>query len=183
MVDLVAPDVEEIEIDPDRIYRLVGVFSHGKGMIDRGSFAGGDTKYRSMIRVRGGQVVLSSLKAFESAIAIGPRSMGGALVSKEFPTFSPRESVAPGYLEAVVRSRRLVESLAAASTGIGARRERVGVEDFLRIPVPKPPFENQVAIAAIAAGSTRVEAVIERRNRLASAMLSAARNEIFNAMR
>jgi len=183
MSDLLRLDLDEKRLEPTETYRLMGVYSHGRGAIDRGTFTGHETKYRTMLRVRAGQVVMSRLKAFEGAVTVVPRSLHGSMVSKEFPTFSLQQGVERGFVQALLRTRSFRASMSSVSTGVGARRERVSAEQFLTIPVMIPSSEAQSAIASMEATLQALESTNARRAEVAGALLPAARNEIFSAMR
>lgn len=183
MQDLVQLDLDEVAIDGECEYRQIGVYAGGRGVIDRGTFRGSDTKYKSMLRVRTGQVVLSRLKAFEGAVAFVPEAHDGALVSREFPTFTLRSDVDPNFLATVLRSQRFERELKARSTGLGARRERVGVEQFIAILVPVAGKDVQHLIGSMASTVDRMNELERHRHSIGTALLPAARNEIFSAMR
>lgn len=173
----------ELRVDGARAYRAMGVFGGGRGVIDRGGFSGADTKYATMYEVRAGQVIFSRLKAFEGAVAVVPPELDGALVSKEFPPFTLESGVDRDFIAAVVSTPRIVASMAAMSTGIGARRERLSKEDFLSLPMPSCPQSGQARVGAMYRLSMAAQAAAHRRSRLRNALVPAARNEIFNAMR
>jgi type I restriction enzyme S subunit len=183
MSDLLRLDLDEKRLDPTETYRLMGVYSHGRGAIDRGTFTGHETKYQTMLRVRASQVVVSRLKAFEGAVTVVPQSFHGSMVSKEFPTFSLQPGIERGFVQALLRTRSFRASMSFVSTGVGARRERVSAEQFLTIPVMIPSSEAQSAIAAMEATLQALESTNARRAKVAGALLPAARNEIFSAMR
>lgn len=180
---LLHEDFDEIALESDGRYRQIGVFGGGRGVIDRGTFVGSSTKYTKMLRVRGGQVVMSRLKAFEGAVAVVPARHDGALVSKEFPTFSLAPDADPQFVRAILRSSHFEEHLRSKSVGLGARRERVDASRFLSITVPVPPPEVQRAIGAAARLAGRARALQLRSASLGSALLPAARNEVFSALR
>lgn len=176
-------DPSELRVAADTAYRAMGVFGHARGVIDRGHFMGADTKYSTMYAAEAGQVIFSRLKAFEGAVAVVPDEMEGALVSKEFPLFTPHPQVDVDFLDAVISAPRFVDSMASKSTGIGARRERLSTEQFLTLPFPVTTVAQQVRIGAMQRLVRAVESTDGRRRRVGSALLPAARNEIFTAMR
>ena len=180
---LVYEDCDEVELDQNVQYRQLGVFGKGRGIIDRGTFFGSETKYTRMLRVRAGQVVLSRLKAFEGAVAIAHPDHDGALVSKEFPTFTLAGDVDPLFLRGVLTSAAFEEHLRANSIGLGARRERVDAQRFLSIKVPLPPLDAQRRVGRAVECSIRIDALRQRSSVVGGAILSAARNEVFSALR
>lgn len=183
MSDLMFEDYEEVELKQEETYRQIGVFGHGRGIIDRGTFVGADTKYTRMLRVRSGQVVLSRLKAFEGAVAVAGIQHDGALASKEFPTFTVKSDVDPLFVQAILASPALEGRLRAESTGLGARRERVDAQRFLSIKVPLPSPDTQKRLGKAANRSMRIRFQQNRADQVSSALLPSARNDIFNSLR
>jgi type I restriction enzyme, S subunit len=181
--DFVRLDVDEVEVRPDDAYRIIGILSHGRGVLERGSMQGADTKYTSLNRARGGQVVLSRLKAFEGAVAVVPDHLDGTVVSKEFPTFTLEAGTEQGFVSVVVSSTLLADYMRSASTGVGARRERLSVEAFLQLPAPRASSTTQRSLARVGSQIGQLRAVRRHRNALFRALLPAARNEVFSAMR
>lgn len=172
-------DIEEIAVDPERSYRLMGVYGHGRGAIDRGPMLGSSTAYTTMNRVAGGQVVFSRLKAFEGAVTVVPSQLDGAVVSKEFPSFTIRENVVSDFVDAVLRSRRFHKAMGGASVGIGARRERLSADAFLALEFPNAGRGTQAQIGSCHAARRRAERLVGQRSELLAALLPAARNEVF----
>lgn len=181
--DLLEPDLDEVPVVPTEVYRAMGVFGHGRGAIDRGAFQGADTSYRSMLRVKRGQVVFSRLKAFEGAVTMIPRHLDGALVSKEFPVLSVLPDVDSHFVSGLIRSTRMREAMRSASVGIGARRERLSLASFLSLPAPAPSVSRQEEIGRLVTLLDSVTTLAHRRRDLRQALLPAARNEIFSSMR
>jgi len=175
-------DVNEFEVDPGALYSQAGVFGGGRGMFLRGDLRGAETKYSRLRRVSAGQVVLSRLKAFEGAVAVVPDGLHGSVLSQEFPTFSVRDGVDPGFVSGLLGRHRFTEAMQSRSTGVGARRERLSVDGFLKIRVPLPTQDVQDKAGDVVRNRQKLDAALSRRTRLKDALLPAARNEIFSAM-
>jgi type I restriction enzyme S subunit len=89
-------------------------------------------------------LVVSRLKAFEGAVAVVPEEFDGWFLSPEFPTFSCiRSELDHEYLSHICRWPEFWRLLASASKGIGARRERVHVDQLLRLGLRVPSIEQQ----------------------------------------
>lgn len=166
-------------------YPIAGVYSFGRGLIQRPTIRGSETKYKAFTRLGVDDVVYSKLGAFEGAVAVVDSEHDGRFVSTEFPTFSltGREHLDPNYLRHVLSSPSFGARLAARSTGVGARQRRVRPEAFLALDIPVPSMQQQRQLTRLLDRTTQVNAFSNRRNQLAAALLPAARNEIFNAMR
>lgn len=146
---LLVPELDEVEVIDVEEYRIAGIYGFGRGVFARGPIRGSETSYRKLQRLHAGRLVMSRLKAFEGAIAVVPEALDGWFVSSEFPTLRCVEGeLDQQYLAHVCRWPDFWSMLAASSKGIGARRERVHVDDLLRIELRVPPIEQQRAIAA-----------------------------------
>jgi type I restriction enzyme, S subunit len=137
-------DVDRVYVNPAATYPIAGVYGFGRGVFAREPITGAETAYRTLNRLRSGQLVMSRLKAFEGAIAIVPEELDGFFVSQEFPTFAIDErSAIPDYLRYLCQWPGLWARLAATSKGLGARRERVHPEQLLVVKVPLPDTSQQ----------------------------------------
>ena len=176
-------DDTECVVDRQTTYRRVGVRSHGRGLFLQPPLEGAGTSYRVMRVVRKGHVVLSRLKAFEGAVGMAGADHDGAVVSPEFHTFRLRRpELDTLYVKALIRLPSVWEQLKAASTGVGARRERVRAEALLDVDVPIPPGNVRRRVADQCQAIERVEALWASRQRVARALLPAARNEEFSRL-
>lgn len=147
--DALALDLDQVEVRPSDEYSIAGVYSFGRGFFKRGPLSGAATSYKKLNRLRSSQLVLSRLKAFEGGIAVVPEDLDGWFLSPEFPTFTCNEGeLNPRYLSHICQWPEFWSRLAAGSKGIGARRERVGVEELLSIVLGLPSIEEQLEIAA-----------------------------------
>lgn len=179
MSELVSLDLDVIDAFSETSFRLVGVLGFGRGIIDRGEMLAGDTKYKVLHRVRGGQVVMSRLKAWEGALAVVPDELDGAVASPEFPTFSVRAGVNLEFVQSLVRDPGLWSSLADSSKGVGARRERVSAERFLSAEVWVPDAATQKSVGRALRSLQAVEDRGARRAKILEAVFPAALNRAF----
>jgi type I restriction enzyme S subunit len=141
--DALELDTHSVELRDDAEYQIAGVLSFGRGLFARRVISGGQTKYTKLTRIRQGQLVVSRLKAFEGAIGIVPPELDGFFVSQEFPTLRTRPGIDSDFMRFLCRWPSFWESLRSASKGVGARRERVHVDQLLRIGIPLPPVDEQ----------------------------------------
>ncbi len=105
--------------------------------------------------------------------------------SNEFPTFRVRtDRVRPRVLLAAFLSPKFTAAVNAASTGsTPTSRNRLKERDFLGLPITIPRPREQAAIEASLQVIDRIKPLAKRAEELARAVLPAARNEIFSAMR
>jgi len=146
--DVMRLSVDVADVTPAGEYAIAGVYSFGRGLFKRRPIAATETSYTKLHRLHVGQLVVSRLKAFEGALAVVPPELDGWFLSPEFPTFECIEGrLHPAYLAHVCRWPDLWSMLAGASRGIGARRERVHVEDLLRLELAIPLIDDQRRVA------------------------------------
>ncbi len=172
-------EIDDFVVDPDEVYKRAGVHGFGRGLFAHGPMRGSATKYAKLRRIHAGQLVMSRLKAFEGAVAVATPAFEGAVVSQEFVTFNPNPKINPDWAEALCRWPTFWEALRAASTGIGARRERVSADALLSLKVPYPDAAGQRRISALNRSRSRVASLEVSREHVRAAILPAARNGAF----
>lgn len=161
LTDLMTLDVNAVEVDPARIYDIVGILNRGRGLLYREPMAGSETAYKTLNRIGPNQVVYSRLKAFEGAITVAPADLHEVYASQEFPTFTCGPSLLPGYFRLLTTTKRLWDTLQNLSTGMGGRRERVKPNDFLTIKIPLPSLPEQCRIVdALGSVDAHIEALM-----------------------
>lgn len=174
---------EPLLVRDDKTYRITGVYSFGRGLLDRGPLAGHATKYASMTTLHEGDVVFSKLGAFENAVAVVGEEFAGTQVSPEFPVFEVVEPLDSTYLMAALTTTTFAGALIQAATGVGARQKRVSPSAFLDLEIPVPPLDRQCAAGQLLARAAAISRLQAQARTLADALVPAARNEIFSAMR
>lgn len=157
-----------VPVHLDETYQTVGILNRGRGLFRRPAISGAATNYPKFYRISAGQLVYSKLFAWEGSIAVVAQEFDGACVSPEFPTFElDQDRVLPEYLSHVVGWADFTERLAASTTGLGQRRQRVNVDDLVQIEVPLPEIDEQRRIAAhlgaVSAATQRVRLASEQR--------------------
>ena len=167
----------------DCAYRLQGVRWYGGGMFTREIKAGDSLAARTVFRVDSGDLVYNRLFAWKQSFALADSSDGVA--SNEFPTFLIQgERVIPRVFLALLLGRDFTRQVNDVSTGsTPTSRNRLKEQDFLRLEVTLPVMSEQRHIAQLLATVDSASALSRQQTRLATALLPAARNEIFNAMR
>lgn len=128
---------------------FVTVKMHGEGAVLRNIGAGKTPAAFTGYRVKEGQFIYSRIDARNGAFALIPKSLDGAVVSKDFPIFEIDESRCMSkYLHYFATSGILAAKAKALSVG-ATNRQRVKEEAFLRFEIPLPPLDEQRRIAAI----------------------------------
>lgn len=176
--DVLAVDIETVEVVKDHEYPIVGVLNRGRGLLYRDPIRGADTAYKTLNVMRPNRVVYSRLKAFEGAITVMPDDMQTAYASAEFPTFRCGPRLIPEYFALVTTTPLLWDELRNMSTGMGGRRERVKPSALLSLELKLPPLPEQRRIVAIMSAVDGQIAALEAETESASAYFLRLRAEI-----
>jgi type I restriction enzyme S subunit len=156
---------QRVAVNPNDIYPMCGVYGFGRGVLFRDAVRGADMSTPYLYRISAGQIIYSRLKAFEGAFALVPREAEGRYVSNEFPTFDVDESQAvPAFIAHMLARPRTWTELTERITGVGARRERLQVQEFLEfeIELPPPAAQRSVVMAVTAADAAVTASGAER---------------------
>lgn len=170
----------QLSVQAGQRYLIAGIYSFGRGLINRGAIDGAETSYRTFTPLEVGDIVVSKLNGWEGAVAVvGPR-FDGYCVSPEYPTFkADRTQLDPDFFGGIARSPWFWEALNSSARGSMVRRRRISATQFLRAELWLPPIETQQAIAQqLQHLDTSAALRLERQAHL-SAVVPAALNEAF----
>jgi type I restriction enzyme, S subunit len=174
----------QLQVQPTQRYRIAGIYSFGRGLIDRGSISGADTSYSTLTLINDGDVVISKLGGWEGAVAVVGPDFDGYFVSNEYPTFKPdRAKLLPAFFAGIARSPRFWDELSSNTYGSMARRKRITAKEFLAIQIWLPPMETQQHTArSLQVIDVAAKARITVRERI-DVLMSAGLNEAFVSLR
>lgn len=176
---IMSPADVAVDVQGDQTYRLAGVYSFGRGLIDRGAIRGSETKYRSLNRLSRGSIVFAKLNAWEGALALVPAEFDGYYVSPEFPVLTLDESNCDrAYLRHVLTWPSLWDQMAPRGSMI--RRKRTTTGTFLAAEVPMPSVAEQRRISSTLDKFAEVAARSERARSLAKGLRESALNAAFS---
>lgn len=180
--ELLRPVTRVVPIQPEALYALSGVKWYGAGLFERERKQGREIAATSLRRIRAGDLVYNRLFAWKQSFALAAQD---GWASNEFPTFEINTKlVRPRVLLACLLTQAFTDAVNGASTGsTPTSRNRLKEESFLSLSIEVPARERQGSIERGLGYLDRVRELAARRDQLAAALLPAARNEIFNAMR
>jgi len=135
-------------INPTDTYRELTVRLWGKGVTLRRVANGSEIASARRLVAKAGQFILSRIDARNGALGLVPDSLDGAVVSNDFPLFTPNPSrLDPSFLDWMSKTQSFVDICKAASEGT-TNRVRLQEDRFLRMTIPLPPLPEQRRIVA-----------------------------------
>lgn len=147
---------EWISIDPERQYQEVTVRLWGKGVVQRRMVLGAEIASSSRLVVHPRQFVISRIDARNGASGLVPDELEGAVVSNDFPVFTPRpDRLLSEFLGWYGKTGEFVDLCRAASEGT-TNRVRLKEDRFLATMIPLPPLSEQRRLVA------RIEGLVGR---------------------
>jgi len=181
--EVLTPSTAQVPVDAAEEYLIAGIYSFGRGLIDRGPIEGAATSYRTLTRLSQGDVVVSKLNGWEGAVAVVNDAFDGFHVSSEYPTFTPdRSKLLPQFFAGIARAPSFWDDLNIGARGSMVRRRRINPSEFLATYVWLPPIEVQEhaghALATATDASSRRRHALKR----VDALLPAALNEAFSSL-
>jgi len=170
------------------IVNLAGVYGFGRGLFQRGPISPLDTTYKSFHRLKAGDFVISSPKAWEGAVARIPAEFDGWFLSPVFPTFrADSDALDTRFLNWYCKRDAVWRQLQGKAKGMGARRESVSPDQFLSLEVPLPPLPEQQALVdrldALAEKAQQVEEHLDTVERISSSLLLSLHHKLANDRR
>ncbi len=116
--------------------------------------------------VRDGDVIISTVRTYLRAVAPITSPPENLIVSTGFAVIRP-ERLTSGFARYALVAEGFVGSVIARSTGVSY--PAINASDLVRIPVPVPPVDEQIAIAAyLDAETKRIDGLIKEKTKLLS---------------
>ncbi len=144
LADILTESSNFTTVSEENEYRIAGIYSYGRGLFEKPKIYGHETNYKRLNRLRDRQFVYSKLFGWEGALAVVTPEFDGLHVSHEFPTFTiDTETADVEYVAHLTKWPGLHEALKDLGTGLGARRQRVGVDRLLSTEIPLPELTEQ----------------------------------------
>ena len=125
------------------IYRQIGVRLWGKGSYERKSMDGGDTKYKTLYKVKAADLIVNKIWARNGSVAVITAEVDGCFVSAEFPTFElNKKKILPRWLHWITKTPILWDQFDAKSHGTSGKN-RIQPNKILSAKIPLPDIEKQ----------------------------------------
>lgn len=161
----------ELKPDPAEEYRLIGVYSFGKGIFHREPKTGLDLGDYRFFRIEPGDLVLSNIQAWEGAIAhAGPRD-SGVIGSHRFLSYVPVSNrIDANWARWFFLSEPGMQLIRQAAPGTVMRNRTLAIDRFEALEIPLPTIETQRRVAItldrLADRQKRYAALCERSGQL-----------------
>jgi len=179
--DLVKTARIPIEIEADQSYRPLGVRSFGNGLIRYPATRGEDLSKLRYFSVQPHRLVVSNIKAWEGAVAMTRDGDEARVASSRFLQWEVVDPAAVDvqYLRLFFATPLGLSLLGRASPGSADRNRTLSSQRFLDIAIPLPPLGRQRRLVDLASQIETIEAQLKQRDAISSALLPAARNDVF----
>lgn len=134
----------------NELYQQIGIRSHTKGIFYKEKVTGRALGEKSVFWIEPNCFIVNIVFAWEHAIAKTTDNEIGMIASHRFPMFKPKEGVIDlDYLLYFFKSTRGKHLLGLASPGGAGRNKTLGQSEFLKLQIPVPSLNEQIAIAGL----------------------------------
>lgn len=173
----------EVQIEPDQLYRLVGIYSFGKGIFHRDPKPGAELGDYRFFRIEPGDLVLSNIQAWEGAIALAGQRDAGTIGTHRFLSYEAVDGqIDTDWARWFFLSEPGMERIRRAAPGTAVRNRTLALKRFEDLVIPLPPIEQQRRVAAvITAANKKFGHRRERVHQLADAIVPALLNREFGS--
>ncbi|MDE0588582.1 restriction endonuclease subunit S [Halocynthiibacter sp. C4] len=146
--DVLRREGDPVEVNPDELYRQIGVRSHGRGLFHKDAVTGADLGGKRVFHVVPNSLVVNIVFAWEQAVALTTDAEKGFIASHRFPMYLEKDELSflPFIREMFLRKRGK-QLLELASPGGAGRNKTLGQQEFLKLKVTLPKREEQKKIA------------------------------------
>jgi len=132
-------------IDPLQEYPQVSVRSFGRGTFHNPPLKGSEITWEKPHLVKAGDILISNIKAWEGAIAVAKPEDDGRYGSHRYLTYVPNDGIATClFICFFLLTPEGLHYVGEASPGSADRNRTTSAKALLEIPVPLPPYEQQL---------------------------------------
>ena len=132
------------------LYQQIGIRSHTKGIFYKEKVAGATLGGKSVFWIEPNCFIVNIVFAWEHAIAKTTEKEIGMIASHRFPMYKPKQGVLDlDYLLYYFKSLRGKHLLGLASPGGAGRNKTLGQSEFIKLQIPLPSIEEQMAIVQL----------------------------------
>lgn len=181
---LLERDREWFEPGKNEAYSPIGVRGFGRGIIHYPEVPRDELAKLRFYRVQPERLLVSNIKAWEGAVTVTTEVDHGRIASNRFLQYRLVTDITSlDWIRTYLLSRAGLAQLQKASPGSADRNRTLSMDAFESVVVPVPPPKEQSTVLAVANRAVALQSVRRRRLAMADAILPAARNEVFSALR
>jgi restriction endonuclease S subunit len=132
------------------MYQQIGIRSHTKGIFHKELVSGKSLGNKSVFWIDPDCFIVNIVFAWEHAIAKTTERELGMIASHRFPMFKPKKEILDlDYMLNYFKSPKGKDLLGLASPGGAGRNKTLGQSEFLKLQMPIPPLDEQIAISEV----------------------------------
>lgn len=140
--------VNPVKVEPETIYKEIGIRSHGKGIFHKDPVTGEALGNKRVYWVHPEAFTVNIVFAWEQAVALTSSDERGYIASHRFLMFLPRENRADlKFVLLFFLRKRGKHLLELASPGGAGRNKTLGQDSFAELEITLPQREEQEKIA------------------------------------
>jgi type I restriction enzyme, S subunit len=140
----------KVDVEPSKIYREIGIRSHGKGIFHKPEVSGESLGNKRVFNIYVGALVFNIVFAWEQAVALISNQEHGFIASHRFPMYvGKKDKACESYFHRFFLTPRGKYLLNLASPGGAGRNKTLGQKELNELKLPLPPFSEQKKIAEI----------------------------------
>lgn len=160
--------VNPVKVEPETIYKEIGIRSHGKGIFHKDPVTGEALGNKRVYWVHPEAFTVNIVFAWEQAVALTSSDEKGYIASHRFLMFLPRENRADlKFILLFFLRKRGKHLLELASPGGAGRNKTLGQDSFAELEITLPKKEEQEKIASfLQAVDTRLNQLRRKRELL-----------------
>lgn len=133
-----------VDLDPDQVYREIGIRSHCKGIFHKKETTAAIIGNKRVFWIEPDCLVFNIIFAWEQAVAMTSDAEAGMIASHRFPMYASKNGTfLPEYAWRYFSSPRGKYDLGVASPGGAGRNRTLGQEEFKQLKILVPPIEHQ----------------------------------------
>lgn len=150
-----------VKVEPDCMYRQIGVRSHGKGIFHKEPVTGKSLGEKRVFWVHPKAFVVNIVFGWEQAVALTSAAENGFIASHRFPMFIPVENKTDlNFLLLFFLRKKGKYLLGLASPGGAGRNKTLGQNEFAKLDMTLPPLiEQQKIVAFVGSIDKKLEAL------------------------
>jgi len=147
--DILVKAAIPVAVDPDTMYREIGVRSHGNGIFHKDPVRGESIGGKRVFQVVENALVLNIVFAWEQAVATTSQNEAGMIASHRFPMYVPQsEDCEVSFVKLALLTPQGKHLLGVASPGGAGRNRTLGQGEFEKLELLVPDRVEQSKIAS-----------------------------------